>query len=147
MPPRFRDRELLAPEDVAAYVAGCLGGRVAIPLTEFVHERTDGNALFMVNIVEHLALERLVLRREGQWTLQQRAEAKVASLPEGLRQLIVRRSEELPPAMRRVLEAASVVGEEFAATPVAAGIQSSVEDVEARCEELPHSTTSSKTLG
>ena len=60
----------------------------------------------------------------------------MASLPEGLRQLIVRRIEELPPETRRVLEAASMVGEEFAATPVAVGIQCPVEDVEARCEGL-----------
>jgi hypothetical protein len=57
------------------------------PLAEFVHERTDGNALFTVNIVEHLVLQGLMVRREGQWTLRQGAEAKVVSLPEGLQQL------------------------------------------------------------
>jgi predicted ATPase len=89
--------EFLPPEEVAAYVAGRLGGPVATPLAEFVHERTDGNALFMLNIVEHLVQQRLVVRREGQWTLREQAEARLTSLPEGLRQLIVRRIEELPP--------------------------------------------------
>jgi predicted ATPase len=126
--------EFLPAEEAAAYVTGRLGRPVATPLAEFVHERTDGNALFMVNIVEHLVRQGLVVRHEGQWTLRQGVEAKVASLPEGLRQLIVKRIEELPPETRRVLEAASVVGEEFAATAVAAGIQCPEEDVEAQCE-------------
>jgi predicted ATPase len=128
--------ECLPAEDVAAYIAGRLGGPVAAPLAAFIHERTDGNALFLVNIVDHLAEQGLVERREGQWTLRDGAEAKLTSLPEELRQLMMRRIEALSPEVRRVLEAASVVGEEFAATAVAAGIQCPVEDVEAHCEGL-----------
>ena len=76
------------------------------------------------------------MRRAGQWTLREGAEAQVASLPEGLRQLLLRRIEALPPAVRRVLEAASVVGEAFTVAAVAAGSQAPVEDVEAVCEGL-----------
>ena len=115
---------------------GGWGAAVAAPLSAVVHERTEGNALFMVNIVEHLVQQGLVVHREGQWTLREGAEAKVASLPEGLRQLLVRRIEDLPSEGRRVLEAASVVGERFAVAAVAAGAQCPVEDVEARCEAL-----------
>ena len=104
--------EFLSAADVAAYVAGRLGGPVAAPLTAFVYARTDGNALFMVNIVEHLVQQGVVVRRAGQWTLREGAEAQVASLPEGLRELLLRRIEALPPEARQVLEAASVVGED-----------------------------------
>jgi hypothetical protein len=104
---RMSVKEIRAPlGDVAAYVTGRLGGPVAPLLTEFVHECTDGNALFMVNIVEHPVLQGLVVRREVQRTPRQGAEAKVVSLPEGLRQLIVRRIEGLPPETRQVPEAA-----------------------------------------
>jgi hypothetical protein len=72
-----------------------------------------------------------VVRRAGQWTLREEVAAQVASLPEGLRALLLRRVEALPPA-RRVLEAASVVGEAFAVAAVAAA-QDPVEDVEAVC--------------
>jgi predicted ATPase len=96
----------------------------------------QGHALFLVNIVEHLVAQGAVVRREGQWTLPDGAEAKVASLPEGLRQLLVRRLEDLPTEEKRLLEAASVVGERFAAASVAAGAQGPVEDVEASCEGL-----------
>ena len=128
--------ELLPAEAVTAYVTGRLGGPVASPLAALVFERTEGNALFLVQIVEHLIGQGLVVRRAGQWTLQDGAEAQVARLPEGLRQLLLRRLQALPPAVCRVLEAASVVGKVFAVAAVAAGSQVPVEDVEAVCEGL-----------
>jgi predicted ATPase len=128
--------EFLTPADVAAYVAGRLGGPVATPFTADVYRRTDGNALFMVNIVEHLVQQGMVVRQAGQWTLREGTEAPEASLPEGLQALLLRRIEALAPEARRVLEAASVVGEAFAVAAVAAGLQGSIEDVEAVCDEL-----------
>ena len=128
--------EFLAAADVAAYVAGRLGGPVLAPLVAFVYQRTDGNALFMVNIVEHLVQQGMVVRRAGQWTLREGPAAPVTSLPEGLAALLLRRIEALPPEARRVLEAASVVGEEFAVAAVAAGAQCPVEAVEAQCEAV-----------
>jgi predicted ATPase len=130
--------EVLPAEDVAAYVAGRLGGPVAAALAAFIYECTDGNALFMVNMLEHLVQQGGVARGAGEWTLREEAEA--ASVPEGLRQLLVRRIEALKPEERRVLEAASVVGKAFAVAAVAAGVRGSVEDTEAVCEGLvaPH---------
>ena len=128
--------ECLPAEDVAAYLAGRLGGPVAAQLAAYVHERTEGHALFMVNIVDHLVQQRFVVQREGQWALRAGADAKLASLPEGLQQFLVRRIEDLPPEARRVLEAASVAGEAFAVAAVAAGAQCSVTEVDAVCEGL-----------
>jgi predicted ATPase len=64
------------------------------------------------------------------------SEAQAASLPEGLRQLLLRRLQALPPAVGRVLEAASVVGKAFTVAAVAAGSQTPMADVEAVCEGL-----------
>jgi predicted ATPase len=128
--------EFLPAEDVAAYMAGRLGGPVAAQLATYVHGRTEGNALFMVNILDHLVQQRLLVRREGRWALRAGANAKLASLPEGLQQFLVRRIEDLPPDARRVLEAASVAGEAFAVAAVAAGAQCSVTEVDAVCEGL-----------
>ena len=128
--------EFLTAAEVAAYAVGRLGGPVAAPLTELVAARTDGNALFMVNIVEHLVQQGAVVRRTGQWTLREGASASGASLREGLRELLRRRIEALAPEAQRVLEAASVVGETFAVAAVAAGAQCPIEDVEAVCAGL-----------
>jgi len=126
--------ECLSAEEVGGYVTARLGGPVAASLAGFIHARTDGNALFMVNVVEHLVQQALVVRRDGQWTL--RVEAEAVGLPESLQQLLVRRLETLTPRARLVLEAASVVGETFAVAAVAAGVQRPVEDVEMVCAEL-----------
>jgi predicted ATPase len=128
--------EFLPAADVAAYVAGRLGGPVAAPLTAIIYERTNGNALFMVNMVEYLVAQDAVVRHAGAWRLREGAEAQGVSIPDGLRQLLTRRIEALLPETRRVLEGASVVGREFAVAAVAAGLQCPVEDIEARCEVL-----------
>jgi len=88
-----RPLELLAAEAVTAYVTGRLGGPVAAPLAAFICERTEGNALFLVNIVEHLVQQGFVVQRAGTWTLRAGSEDQVADLPEGLRQLLLRRLE------------------------------------------------------
>jgi predicted ATPase len=128
--------EFLLGEDVAAYVAGRLGGPVAAPLTALIYEHTNGNALFMVNMVDYLVAQGGVVRRAGEWRLREGAETQGVSIPEGLRQLLARRIEALPPETRRMLEGASVAGREFAVAAVAASLQCPVEDVEAQCEAL-----------
>src|SRR5499426_2196957 len=128
--------EFLSAADVAAYLVGRLGGPVAAPLMAYVYTRTDGNALFMVTMVEHLVQQGGVVRQAGQWTLREGTEAPVRSLPAGLQALLLRRIEALAPEARRVLETARVVGEEFAVAAVAAGAQGTVEAVEAQCEAV-----------
>jgi predicted ATPase/DNA-binding winged helix-turn-helix (wHTH) protein len=128
--------ELLSVAEVAAYVAGRLGGPVDATLASFVHDHTEGNALFMVNIVEHLVQQGLVVRQAGQWTLRDGAAAPLARVPKALEQLLRRRIEALAPAARQVLEAASVVGQEFPVAAVAAAVQCPAADVEAQCEAL-----------
>jgi predicted ATPase len=128
--------ELLPVEDVAAYLVGRLGGSITVSLAAFIYERTEGHALFLVNIVEHLVQQGLVVRHAGEWTLRAGVEAQVASLPEAVRQLFLRRIEALPPEVRQVLEAASMVGEAFEVAVVAASTERPVEEVEARCEAL-----------
>ena len=76
------------------------------------------------------------MRRAGQWTLREGTETLVPSLPEGLRELLLRRIEALAPEAQQVLEAASVVGEAFAVAAVAAGVQGAIEGVAAVCDGL-----------
>src|SRR5499426_4816627 len=128
--------ELLPAADVAAYLAGRLGGPVAPALVAGVHARTDGHPLFLVTLVAHLVQQRLLGRSAGQWTLRAGGEARVAELPEAVRQVLTRRLDTLPAAARQVLEVASVVGPAFAAAAVAAGTQDTVEAVDAVCDEL-----------
>src|SRR5262249_47468879 len=121
---------------VAAYLVGRLGRPVAPSLVACIHAHTDGHPLFLVTLVEHLVQQRLLVRGAGQWTLRTGGEARVAQLPQEVRQLLTRRLDTRPAAARQVLEVASVVGPAFAAAAVAAGTQDPVEAVDAVCDGL-----------
>jgi predicted ATPase len=59
-----------------------------------------------------------------------------AGVPENLQQLLSRHLEQLPPEEQTLLEAASVMGKEFAVAAVAAAVDWTVEEVEGRCAAL-----------
>jgi DNA-binding winged helix-turn-helix (wHTH) protein/predicted ATPase/type II secretory pathway predicted ATPase ExeA len=129
---------LLTEEAVAEYlavrfdVAG--GARHAAPLHQLartIHQRTEGNPLFMVNVVDNILTQGVVEHGGGRWTLNGVVEAVAAGVPENLRQLIERQLERLRPEERCVLEVASVAGMEFSAAAVAAGLEATIDHVEA----------------
>ena len=105
-----------------------------------VYERSDGNALFMVNLLEHLIEAHAVRRRDGHWVVD-RASAALTQVPQGLRPFIERRLDALSDEDRELLEVASVVGVEFAAAAALAGLPHSGEEqdperIETRLESL-----------
>jgi predicted ATPase len=103
-------------------------------LAHLIHQRTDGNPLFMVNVVEHLLSQGVLSQREGQWVLKN--EELTATVPESLRQMIEQRLTQVSPQARTVLEVASVAGAEFSAAAVAAGVETTGEAIEEQCAAL-----------
>jgi DNA-binding winged helix-turn-helix (wHTH) protein/tetratricopeptide (TPR) repeat protein len=131
--------ELLSLADVTAYVDARFAGASAAELGRLaarVHERTDGNALFMVNVVNDLVASGLVVRREGLWRVEGRVETATERIPLSLQEFIRRRLQALAPTARRVLEVASVAGDEFVVAAVAAGLKDEADAVEEVCEML-----------
>lgn len=131
--------ELLSRDDVAAYVAARFGGAPAAALQRLamrVHERTEGNGLFMVNMVNDLIAAGLLAWRDGQWHVDGSIETATDRIPTGLQELLGRRMHGLAPPVRRVLEAASVAGDEFAVAAVAAAAQADAGRIEDVCEQL-----------
>ena len=105
-------------------------------LAHLIHQRTDGNPLFMVNVVNDLIAQGVLTKMNGEWELRREVEERTLGTPVSLRQLIEQQSERVSPEEREVLEAASVAGAEFSAAAVAAGVEQSSETVEAQCEAL-----------
>ncbi len=105
-------------------------------LVAVIHERTDGNPLFMVNTIDHLIQERLIEAHEDGWHLTAPIDAVKLGVPDSIRQLIETQVDRLDPRDQRILEAASVVGTEFSADAVSAALEDDLADVEIRCEEL-----------
>lgn len=121
----------LTAEQVGDYLtrrfAGETYGRDALQETaRLIHRRTEGNPLFMVNVVDDL-LSRGGLHVNGGEDL---------GIPETLRQMIARQVDSLSSEEQQTLEVASVVGAEFAAAAVAAGLGAEVSKSEGWCAAL-----------
>ena len=120
--------KLLSETDVAAYLARRFAdndtARSLAGVASLIHERTDGNPLFMVNVVDYL-LEHGSL-----------FDAHKIEAPRSILQMIERNLERLNPEAQRVLEAASVAGAEFSAAAVAAALERPLREVEAICTRL-----------
>jgi DNA-binding winged helix-turn-helix (wHTH) protein/tetratricopeptide (TPR) repeat protein len=97
--------ELLSRDDIQAYLSLELPDYV-MPgnLTELVYRRTEGNPLFMVDLVRHL-------REQG--SLASPLELTKCQIPESVRGMIQRRLDQLDENELQVLAAAAVQGQEF----------------------------------
>ena len=128
--------ELLSRDGVAAYIDARFGEAPTAALATRVYERTEGNALFMVNMVNDLVAGGLLAWRDGQWQVDGSIDTATDRIPTGLQELIGRRMHDLARPVRQVLEAASVAGDEFAVVAVAAAVQADTGRIEDVCEQL-----------
>ena len=129
--------ELLTQDAVAEYVRSRLSGKADLTqLGPVIHQRTEGNALFMVNVVDHLVEEGVVGGAEEEAPDKGLAEEVRGIIPGGLQQLIDKQIERLHIEQQRALEVASVAGSEFPVASVAAGLSADCDEIEELCEEL-----------
>jgi len=82
-------------------------------LAEAVHRQTEGNPLFVQEVVRYLAEEGLISQKEGRWRPTKDTPLEM-SIPEGLRDVIGKRLSLLSPECNQMLAVASVIGREFA---------------------------------
>jgi tetratricopeptide (TPR) repeat protein len=88
--------------------------RESVPwgLAEAVHRQTEGNPLFVQEVVRYLVEEGLITRKEGRWRPTKDTPLEM-SIPEGLRDVIGKRLSLLSPECNQLLAVASVIGREF----------------------------------
>ncbi len=122
---------------IAAYLAQRFGGH-AFPseLARAVHQRTDGNPLFMVRVVDELVALRVLEPEDDRWRLRGPVGEIARAVPDSLRALVEKQIDRLQPETQRLLEAASVLGAEFTIGSVAAGLDVDPLAIEDRCDEL-----------
>jgi hypothetical protein len=81
---------LLSEGAIAAYLASHLPGLPLLEhMTRLVHQRTEGNPLFMVALVASWLTQGLLLEQDGVWALPAGIEALQDSVPASLRQMIL----------------------------------------------------------
>jgi DNA-binding winged helix-turn-helix (wHTH) protein/tetratricopeptide (TPR) repeat protein len=117
----------LSEADVAIYLTHRFGdddGRSLAQAASLVFRRTEGNPLYMVNVVDYL-VEHGSLHDESS-----------VETPRTIQQMIELNLDRLEPIEQRLLEAASIAGREFSAASVATALESAVGEVEERCAHL-----------
>jgi DNA-binding winged helix-turn-helix (wHTH) protein len=107
-----------------------------VGLTPLIHQRSEGNPLFLVSAVDYLQAEGLIGESEGRWRLRVELAEIEIDAPESMRQMIEKQIDRLSSDQRRAVEAASVAGAEFSVATVAAGLEEDLIRIEEMFEEL-----------
>ena len=98
-----------ATELLAAELLG--GGALPAELTAKLPSSTDGNPLFVRELIRMLVDDGVLAQLENRWELA--VDLDAVEVPPTIQSLLATRVERLPPVERRVLERASVIGPEF----------------------------------
>jgi tetratricopeptide (TPR) repeat protein len=105
-----------------------------------IHDRTEGNPLFMVAVVDSLLLQRSDSSTADSGangiTLEKLSENSNRIVPGNLMEMIAQQFARLDAEDQSLLEVASVAGVEFCAASVAAGTDRDLMDIEQRCGAL-----------
>ncbi len=125
---------LLEADEVQTYLARRYPG--AESLAPFVHQRTDGNPLFIDCLLRSWLDVGALEGENGRWSVRKDVRELAMDVPDTLRDLLDQDIDRLARADREVLEVASAVGQEFSAAAVAAGLERETEEVEAGCAAL-----------
>ena len=129
--------EYLDEDAVAQHLAAKFPGhRFPIELAALIHERTEGNPLFMVNTISHLIAEGLLEVRQDGWRMTAPLDTVKLGVPDSIRQLIEAQIDRLDVPNQRILEAASVAGQGFQVLAVSAALDDEIADIDVRCEAL-----------
>jgi predicted ATPase/DNA-binding winged helix-turn-helix (wHTH) protein len=144
---RYCEELAIAPLSETA-VASYVAMRVAVlsssaqpgfqQLTQMIHQRTEGNPLFMVSLVDYVTSRELRVDENADGSFQRTM--KQLDIPVSLRAFIEHQIDQVNEKAHQVLQTASIAGREFSAAAVAAGREESIDEVETICEGLVRQT-------
>lgn len=136
-----RDIEIgrLTLDDVTSYLAAEIPrGDFPPELADVIYRRTEGNPLFMTDLVRHL-------RERG--TLGKPVAGMDRDLPESVRSMIQRRIDQLDQDELKLISAASVQGYEFDGSVIADVLALDAVTVEAKLRRLDHAHSLVRYIG
>jgi predicted ATPase len=110
--------------------------RFPAELPALIHAKTEGNPLFMADLVRYLRDRQVIAEEHGRWVLAQSLPSIERDLPESVRGMIERKIAQLSEEDRRLLVAASVQGYEFDSAVVAKVLAAEAGEVEERLDVL-----------
>ncbi|MFN8859524.1 MAG: serine/threonine-protein kinase PknK [Gemmatimonadaceae bacterium] len=124
---------LLRLDDVAQYLDRTFAGHAFPPdLAARLHARTEGNALFLVDVLRWMSAEGLIAESDGRWRVQGALDALEGGLPGTVRAMIERKIAQLDDTDRRLLQVAAVQGAAFDSAALALALRADEADLEDR---------------
>jgi serine/threonine protein kinase/class 3 adenylate cyclase len=102
----------LSPDEVQRMISHIAGQDIPFELGEAIYRQTEGNPLFVQELVRNAAEEGLIKREGGQWVAT--VDSLINYIPEGLRDVIGRRLSRLSEECNRILAIAAIIGRDFA---------------------------------
>ena len=102
----------LNADEVRRMLSGIAGQDVPWGLAEAVHRQTEGNPLFVQEVVRYLAEEGVIERTGGRWRARSDTPVEMR-IPDGLRDVIGKRLSGLSQSCNKVLSVAAVIGRDF----------------------------------
>jgi len=134
--------EFLSAGDVEEYIAlEFLGQSFPRDFAELIHARTEGNPLFMVDVLRYLRDRKVIVKAEedGNWRLARSLPDLSRDIPQSVSSVIDRKIDQLGDRDREVLTAAAVQGYEFDSASLAQGLAAGsleIEEILARLERV-----------
>jgi predicted ATPase len=129
--------EGLSAADIETYLCARFPQNVfPTRLAQVLQQRTGGNPLFLINLIEDLISQGLLVQEDSRWALQGGIAALASRIPESSRHMLEKQSARLSAQEQHLLAAASVAGAEFSAVAVAAALDTTASETEAGCEAL-----------
>lgn len=129
--------DFLSEADVGRYLdLEFPGHRFPATFATLVHDKTEGNPLFMADLVRSFRHRGMIRRSEGAWELAEASAAFEREIPASIRSMIELKVTRLEEGDRRLLTAASVEGVEFGSTVIARSLGLDQGEVEERLEDL-----------
>ncbi len=110
-------------------------------LVDTVHQRTSGNPLFVLALIDHWKATSAVVPQADGWQAVADFTELGRGVPESLSAMMHQKMETLSPEDRLLLEAASVAGREFVAGVLASALGWTEDDTELRCATLARQGT------
>ena len=99
-------------DEVRKLVSSIAGPDVPWGLAEAVYRQTEGNPLFVQEVVRYLAEEGVITRESGRWRAKSDTPVEM-HIPDGLRDVIGRRLSRLSESCNEVLSVAAIIGRDF----------------------------------
>jgi tetratricopeptide (TPR) repeat protein len=102
----------LTIDEVQRMMTNIRGQDVPLSRAELIHRQTEGNPLFVQEVLRYLVEEGITVRRDGRYALANPDQPE-AGIPEGLRDVIGKRLNRLSAETNRTLSIAAVIGRDF----------------------------------